>query len=115
MLKKTISDFFIIKLFSNVNEWVKLKMVKYNKNLQKKIDISLINYKIFSGRYIIYETNVIGKEYNGYNDKLYFVGEYINGERNGKGKEEKEKEEKEKIETLKNIMMMVNYYLKENI
>ena len=61
-------------------------MAKYNKNLQKKIDISIINYKFFSGKYIIYETKNKGKEYE-YNDKLLYEGEFLNGERYGKGKE----------------------------
>ena len=87
MLDRIRAIFFIRKLFSNIDERIKLKIVRYNKSLQKKIDISLINYKIFSGRYIIYEINGIGKEYNGYNDILEFEGEYLNGERNGKGKE----------------------------
>ena len=30
-----------------------------------------------------------GKEYNNYNGKLKFEGEYLNGERHGKGKEYK--------------------------
>ena len=36
--------------------------------------------------YGIYESNGIGKEYHGYFDRLIFEGEYLNGERNGKGK-----------------------------
>jgi len=55
--------------------------------MQNILDISLINYKIFSGRYIIFEKNGTGKEYDGYNDKLIFEGEYLHGKRNGKGKE----------------------------
>ena len=74
-------------LFLYVDGKQKLKLIKYNKSLQKKIDISLINYKFFSGRYIIYESNGIRKEYYGFNDKLIFEGEYLNGERNGTGKE----------------------------
>ena len=81
MLNGIRSIFFIRKLFSNVNAKTKLKIIRYNKSLQKKIDISLINYKIFSGKYIIYENNGIGKEYNGHYDKLEFEGEYINGNR----------------------------------
>ena len=50
------------------------------------MNISLINYKIFSGKYIIYEKNGKGKEIN-YDGYLIYEGEYINGERNGKGKE----------------------------
>ena len=78
----------IIKiLFSHLDEKIKLKTIKYNKKLQNMIDINLINYKFFSGRYIEYETKYEGKEYNGFNNNLIFEGEYLNGERNGKGKE----------------------------
>ena len=49
--------------------------------------INFINYMYFSGRYIIYESNGIVKEYYGYNCDLLFEGEYLNGKRNGKGKE----------------------------
>ena len=85
---KSIKSIYIIKiLFIYVNEKLKLKIVKYNKILQNNININLINYKFFTGKYIIYESNRIGKEYDGYDDTLKFEGEYINGERNGKGKE----------------------------
>ena len=86
MLKNIKSIYFIRILFSHIIEKQKLKVVKYNKSLQKYIDISIINYKFFSGRYIIYESNGIGKEYYGYDDKLLFEGEYLNGKRSGKGK-----------------------------
>ena len=87
-LLKNIKSKYVIKiLFSNLDEKVKLKAIKYNKKLQRIIDINLNNYKFFSGRYIEYETNEEGKEYNGYNDKLIFEGKYLNGERNGRGKE----------------------------
>ena len=42
------------------------------------LNISLINYKFFSERYIIFEKNGKGKEYNKYNDTLVFEGEYLN-------------------------------------
>ena len=41
------------------------------------MDISLINYKFFSWRYIEFETNRKGKEYD-YEGKLIFEGEYLN-------------------------------------
>ena len=72
-------------LFSFLDEKTKLKLIKYNKNLQKKLDINLINYKLFSGRYIIYDKNGKGKEYS-YSGTLLFEGKYLNGKRNGKGK-----------------------------
>ena len=87
MLKNIKSSYFIQIFFSYVNEEQKLKIIKYNKSLQKNLYISIINYKHFSGKYIIYGSNGIGKEYQGYDDSLIFEGEYSNGERNGKGKE----------------------------
>ena len=72
MLKDIKSTYFISKTFSYVDEKQKLKIVKYNKNLQKNINISLINYKFFAKKYIIYESNRFGKEYKGYDDILIF-------------------------------------------
>ena len=40
-----------------------------------------------SGSYIIFDINGEGKEYSSYDDSLKFEGEYLNGKRNGKGKE----------------------------
>ena len=86
MLKNVKSIYFIQKLFSFIDEYSKLKLVKYNKSIQKNINIDIINYIYFKGKYIIYESNEKGKEYN-YEDNLIFEGGYLNGERNGKGKE----------------------------
>ena len=65
----------------------KLKLIKYNKSLQKIKNISINNYIHFKGKYIIYESNGIGKEYYGYDNQLIYEGGFLNGERNGKGKE----------------------------
>jgi len=86
MLESIKSSYFTKIVFSYVDEKQKLKLVKYNKSLQKKIDISINNYMHFLGIYIIYKSNGIRKEYNKY-DELVFEGEYLNGKRNGKGKE----------------------------
>ena len=87
MLENIKSFYFYKIIFSFINEKKKLKIAKYNKKIQNKIDINLTNYKIFSDRYIVYEINGKGKEYNSYTHKLIFEGEFKNGERNGKGKE----------------------------
>ena len=86
-IKNIQSDFFIRKLFSNIYEDRKLKLVIYNKAIQKIIEISLIHYKFMSGKYVVLESDGQGKEYNGYNDKLIFKGEYLNRKRHGKGEE----------------------------
>ena len=87
MLKNIKSSYFIKIIFLYFDEKRKLKLLKYNKALQNNIDININNYKHFSRRYIIYDSVGKGREYNGNNDKLKFEGEYLNGERNGKGKE----------------------------
>ena len=56
MLKK-IRSFHIFKIvFSYLNDAGKLKLIKYNKKIQRKININLMNYKLYSDKYIIYET-----------------------------------------------------------
>ena len=85
MLNNIKSFYFFKILFSYVDESQKLKIIIHNKNLQNKIDISLINYKIFSGKYIIFEENNKNKRkiYNSFSDKLRFEG----GDLNDKAKE----------------------------
>ena len=86
LLKNIKSEYTIKILFYHLDEKIKLKLIKYDKNLQNTININLNNYKFFSRRYIEFETDGKGKEY-GYFGKLKFEGEYSNGERNGKGRE----------------------------
>ena len=43
MLKNTKSIYFIKRLFTFVDEKKKLNIIKYNKNMQNILDISLIN------------------------------------------------------------------------
>ena len=85
MWKKIESSYFTQLIFSYLYPKKKLIMVKINKNLQMNLNINILTYKNFSGRYIIYESNGIVKEYDGENDKLIFEGEYLNGKKNGKG------------------------------
>ena len=55
MLENIKSQFFRKIIFSHLDEKRRLILVKYNKNLQKQININLINYMIFSGKYLIIE------------------------------------------------------------
>ena len=52
MLKLIKSSYFVEILFSNLDEKGKLELIKYNKKLQGIMNINLINYKIFSVKYI---------------------------------------------------------------
>ena len=61
--------------------------------MQNILNINIINYQTFSGKYIEYESNGKGngkgKEYNIFNDELVFEGEYLNRKKKGIGKEYK--------------------------
>ena len=86
-LKNIKSKYITILVFSYIKEKRKLEIIKYNKNIQNLLDIKIINYKFNLRKSLIYELNGNVKEYNEYYDYLGFEGEYLNGKRNGKGKE----------------------------
>ena len=66
MMKKIKSIFFIRLLFSTISQKHKLNMIKYNKKLQKLVDINLMNYKLFTGKYILYKENGKVEEHNSF-------------------------------------------------
>ena len=77
----------MIYIFNYTNEKIKLEFSKYSKYLQNKLEISIFNYKVYSGKYIKEIKNGIVEEYNSYDDTLIFKGKYKHWKRNGKGKE----------------------------
>ena len=85
-MKNIKSLYFSKIIFPYIVERKKLKLIKYNRILQKNIYISIIDSKFYTRKYIIYETNKYVNEYDN-NNSLSFDGEDLNGERNGKGKE----------------------------
>ena len=87
MLEKAKLYYFSKIVFDCLDEKIKLKIVKYNKKMQSYINISQINYRLFSGKQIIYETKRKGKEYLKLKEEIIYEGEFLYGERNGKGKE----------------------------
>ncbi len=54
MLKDIKSSYFTRMIFAYIVEKQKLKLIKYNKLLQKTLKMGIINYKFFTGKYIIY-------------------------------------------------------------
>ena len=90
MLNNIKSKYILKLILSFTEEKTKFKIIKYNKQLQSKLDMTIVTYRTLSGKYIIYENNnkgkKKGKKYN-INDKILYEGEFLNGERNGKGKE----------------------------
>ena len=92
-----IKSLYILKhkIFTYLGDAIKLKLLKYNKTLQKHLNLSIINYIIYSKKYIEYEepSKTKGKEYDSYTNQLIYIGEYLNGKRSGLGKEYNEKGE----------------------
>ena len=85
-LKQSIKSVYIIKeIFSLLDIWKKLNMVKYSKLYQNLLNININNYKERSDKYIVAEKDGKVKEYNKKDNKLIYEGEYLNGKRNGKG------------------------------
>ena len=63
-----------------------LLLISYNKSFQSKLEKSLINYRIVSRKYIVYETPNKGIIYDAY-DNIIYEGEFLNRKINGKGEE----------------------------
>ena len=86
MLEYIKSSFILKKIFTYIDNRVKFKSVKYNKKIQKKLGLNIIDFRRISGKYIEENKGYI-IEYNGYNNRTLFEGYYSNGKKNGKGKE----------------------------
>ena len=75
------------EIFSFLGRKKIYKLIIYNKHLQKILKINIDEYKSISGKYKIGKKDGIGKVYKLNTNILIFEGEYLKGERNGKGKE----------------------------
>ena len=51
-LKNLKSDYFIHKFFGYMTERKYLKIIRYNKSIQKRIDININHYKVYSEKYL---------------------------------------------------------------
>jgi len=86
MINEIKSSYTLKELFNYINDKGKFNLIVYNKKIQNILGLNILDFRRFSGRYMIGERNGKGKEYND-KDQLIFEGEYKNGKRNGKGKE----------------------------
>ena len=73
------SDYFLQKLYDNMTKKKKLEIVKYNKKIQNRINLSVKDYKEYSETFTPIEIEIIPKkgEYGRFinideNDKLYY-------------------------------------------
>ena len=53
------SDYFIQKLFANIQKRISLKIIKCNFNIQKRLNINIQNYKDFSEKFSSIELEII--------------------------------------------------------
>jgi len=87
-IRRNIKSFYNLnEIFSFLDQKKKLKMIIYNKQLQRMLGVNIQDYKKLSGKYKISGKNGNVKEYTLNTDKLIFEGECLNGKRNAKGKE----------------------------
>ena len=59
ILKNILSDYFIQKCFDYIHKRKSLEIIKYNKNIQKRINININNYKECSEKYSSIEIEII--------------------------------------------------------
>ena len=85
MLFSINSSYVLNFIFSLLDPKEKLKIIKYNKSIQKKLEITLDILKKISGRYLIKEENNFSKEFTLTENILVYAGGYKNGKRNGYG------------------------------
>ena len=59
------SDFFLAKIFGILSQKKSLEILKYNKNLQKRINISIIDYKKYCQTYSSIIIDLVFHDYIG--------------------------------------------------
>ena len=87
MLENIKSGYILKDIFAYFDKKRRMRLVKYNKILQTKLNVTFNDYKNFSGKYIIYDKKGKGKIYNIDNNVLIYEGDIIDGIRIGEGKE----------------------------
>ena len=108
IFKNLKCDYFLQKLLNNLLKKKSLYIIKYNKNIQKRINISIKDYKEYSEKYssIEIEIKLVKNSYinlNKINAKYYHI--YLNNDK----EEAKRNNKKEYVEKLK---LIIDYQIK---
>ena len=86
-LKKQVKSSYILReIFSYLSKKIVLKLIKFNKSLQKKLLYDIEDYREVAGKYKIGGNNGKVQIYT-LDNRLIFYGEYLNGKKHGEGKE----------------------------
>ena len=87
-LRQSIKSSYILKqIFSYLTKKKKLSIIAHNTKYQKLFEINKEDYKRISGKIIYFDKKGNGKIYKADTNQLLFEGRYLNGKKNGKGKE----------------------------
>ena len=70
----------------NIDIRRKFCTIIYNKKFQKLLNINIVDYRRLSGKYKIEENNSV-IIYNSCNNEILYKGNYLNGKKNGYGRE----------------------------
>ena len=108
------SDYFLQKLYDNMTKKKKLEIVKYNKKIQNRINISVKNYKEYSETFSSIEMEIItakdkyGRFINiNENDKLYYHIYFNDNKEEIKNKYEIDEQDK-----VTKIKIIIDYQVK---
>ena len=110
------SDYFMQKLFDIMEKRISLKIINYNINLQKRLNININHYKDFSEKFSSIELEIIPKlnEYGDFINKINYYevyGEYYHIYFND-NKEEIDKTEINKEDNASKIKIIIDYKIK---
>ena len=110
---KIKSDYFIQKVFDIIHKRISLEIIKYNINIQKRLNININNYKEFYELYSSIELEIIPIQ-NNYGHFINIIEEeknyfhiYFNDKKEEIGKIELDKEEK-----VSKINIIIDYQVK---
>ena len=107
------SDYFMRKLFGIIKTRITLKIIKYNINIQKRLNININNYKYFSEKFSSIELEIIPIK--------YIYGRFINIKKKDEkyfhiyfndNKEEIKKTELNKEDKVSKINIIIDYQIK---
>ena len=90
LLKNINSNYILIQIFSFLEKGQELTVISYNKSLQKKLEVTIEDFKNVSGSYIITKRDDIGWEEHDWiftqeTNHAIFKGKIINGLKEGRG------------------------------
>ena len=113
--EKIKADYFLIKIFNNLEKKKALNMIKYNKNIKNRINININDYKEYSEAFTPIEIKIkpVSNKYgqfiniNDEDEKYYHI--YFNNNKEEIKRNYINEDEDEEIKTIK---IIIDYQIK---